>query len=153
MSPALLRASRAAAELLEVRLHAPAPEVVVLRVSGDLDASTACLLAYRASQQLRRALHVVIDLCDVPFLGVRGLDVLRALHERAVAAGTQVHLVADHHAVRRPLHLSGLDAFLPVDESAEMTVARLVVPWPLQRELTVLASPRHGRGDGRRRSV
>jgi anti-sigma B factor antagonist len=115
-----------------VRLHVPAPEVVVLRVSGDLDASTACVLAYRASQQLRRALHLVIDLCDVEFLdssglGVRGLDVLRTLHERAVAAGTQVHLVADHHAVRRPLHVSGLGAFLPVDASAEMAVARLIL--------------------------
>ncbi|MHA6626310.1 STAS domain-containing protein [Pseudonocardia sichuanensis] len=121
---------------LEVRLHSPTPEVVLMRVNGDLDVTTARALAARAGQQLLRAPHLVIDLTDVRFLGIRGLDTLRALHEQATATGTQVHLAAPHHAVRRPLRLSGLDQLLPTDSSAEMILARLATPhWPCSTTL------------------
>ncbi|GAA5113264.1 STAS domain-containing protein [Pseudonocardia adelaidensis] len=112
---------------LEVLLHTPIPEVVLVRVSGELDAATAPVLAAQTARQLRRGPHIVIDLAGVPFLGVRGLDILRALQEQATATGAQVHLAAPHHAVRRPLRLSGLDQLLPTDSSAEMIIARLTV--------------------------
>lgn len=128
-------ASELVAESLEVRLHTPTPEVVLLRVSGDVDAATADALAVRAGQQLHRAQHLVIDLAGSTFLGIRGLDVLRALHERATAAGTHVHVAAPHHAVSRPLQVSGLDRLVAVETSAEMIVALLTAHLPGLRVL------------------
>jgi anti-sigma B factor antagonist len=110
---------------LDVRLYAPCREVVVVRVSGSVDARSAGLLDERVGQQLSRSPHVVVDLSDVSYLGSHAVDVLRRLHERACAAGSRLHLTAEHDAVRRPLHLSGLDEVVPVSAAADAVVAEI----------------------------
>ncbi len=110
---------------LDVRLYAPCPEVVVVRVSGSVDARSTGLLDERVGQQLSRSPHVVVDLSDVSYLGSHAVDVLRRLHERACAAGSRLHLAAEHDAVRRPLHLSGLDEVVPVSAAADAVVAEI----------------------------
>jgi anti-anti-sigma factor len=86
-------------EAIEVRLHAPAPQVVVVRVSGVLDGATAPLLVERVEPQFEHALDVVIDLDDVDFLADCAMKVLRTLHHRAVDVGSRLHLAAEHRAI------------------------------------------------------
>jgi anti-anti-sigma factor len=108
---------------LDVRLHVPIPDVVVVRVSGSVDEVTSLELARRVGQQLGRAPHVVIDLQDVGSLCERFLRLLGALHRRAVTAGTQLHVSVDRGDVLRSLRRSGLDQLVPVCPAAEVVVA------------------------------
>jgi anti-anti-sigma factor len=110
---------------LDVRLHVPIPDVVVVRVSGSVDEATSLELARRVRQQLGRAPHVVIDLQDVGSLCERSLRLLSALHRRAGATGTQLHVSADRVDVLRSLRRSGLDRLVPVCPAAELVVAGL----------------------------
>jgi anti-sigma B factor antagonist len=123
---------------LDVRLYAPCREVVVVRVSGSVDARSTGLLDERIGQQLSRSPHVVVDLSDVSYLGSHAVEVLRRLHERACAAGSKLRLAAEHDAVRRPLHLSGLDEVVPVSAAADAVVAEIAfaaasAPQPARR--------------------
>jgi anti-anti-sigma factor len=122
----LSRESDQPAEPLDVRLHAPMPEAVVVRVAGALDASAAPVLAERVGQQYRRARHVVLDLDGVTFLGAGGLRVLRDLLRRAARGGVRLHLAADHRAVCRPLHLAGMGRPPVLSPCADLVVARLL---------------------------
>jgi anti-anti-sigma factor len=110
---------------LDVRLHVPIPDVVVVRVSGSVDEATSLELARRVGQQLGRAPHVVIDLQDVGSLCGRSLRLLCALQRRAVAKGTQLHVSAERGDVLRSLQRSGLDQLVPVCPAAELVVAGL----------------------------
>jgi anti-sigma B factor antagonist len=110
---------------LELRLHAPSAHVVLLRVDGELCEASALTLAACANRQLRRSPHLVLDLSGVTFLAVRGLGVLLRLHEQAAAVGSRLHVAAPHHAVRRPMQVSGLDRVVATAESAEMAIACL----------------------------
>lgn len=112
---------------LEVRLYVPMPEVVVVRVSGQLDVLSVPLLIERAGQQFTRAPHVVIDLNDVTFQGEAVVQVLRFLHRQAAAVGTHLHLAADQYStVRRALQVAELDQLLPISSTAAAVVSRLV---------------------------
>lgn len=103
--------------------------MVIVRVSGPVDGLAARLLAERVGKQLHRAPHVVIDLGEVGVLGPRGLTVLSTLHQQALARGTQVHIVgAEHDAVRRPLHATGLAQLLSLESTADAVIAALPRP-------------------------
>ncbi len=110
---------------LDVRLHVPIPDVVVVRVSGSVDEATSLELARRVGQQFGRAPHVVIDLQDVGSLCERFMRLLGALHRRAVATGTQLHVSADRDDLLRSLRRSGLDQLVSVCSAAEVVVAGL----------------------------
>lgn len=116
-------------ELMDLRIHRPIPDVVIVRVSGLVEGLAARLLAERVGKQLHRAPHVVIDLGDVRVLGRRGLTVLSTLHLQAMAQGTQLHVVgAEHDAVRRPLHATGLAQLLSLEPTADAVIAALPRP-------------------------
>jgi len=100
--------------------------VVIVRVSGTVNAHTASLLAQRVGSQLSRAPHVVVDLGEVTVLGPLGLAVLVTLHQKATAGGTEIHIAgAGHHALRRALRITGLDQFLTLDPTADAVISRL----------------------------
>jgi anti-anti-sigma factor len=121
---------------LDVRLHVPIPDVVVVRVTGSVDEATSLEFARRVRQQLGRAPHVVIDLQDVGSLCERSVRLLRALHRRAVATGTQLHVAADRLDVLRTLQRSGLDQLVPIRPAAELVVAGLAALPEADRVLT-----------------
>jgi anti-anti-sigma factor len=110
---------------LDVRLHVPIPDVVVVRVSGAVDEASGLELARRVGQQLGRAPHVVIDLQDVGSLCERSLHLLCALHRQAGATGTRLHVSADRDDVLCSLRHSGLDQLVSVCPAAEVVVAGL----------------------------
>lgn len=107
----------------DVRLHSPVPDVVVVRLSGPLDEPASGVLALRVDQQFGRAAHVVIDLPDVRCLSRPSLSVLRELHQRAAAAGTELYISTEHDEVRRSLRCSPLDQLVRICYSAETVVA------------------------------
>lgn len=69
------------------------------------------------------------SLADVSVLGPQGLAVLLMLHQVAIARGTALYIVgAEHDAVSRPLHVTGLAQLLSLESTADAVIARL--PWP-----------------------
>lgn len=94
---------------LEVRLHSPRAEVVVVRVSGTVDERGAGLLGERVRQQLARAAHVVVDLAEVPAMPACGTRVLADLARDATRCDACLHITGvEDPSVRdqiRLLHL------------------------------------------------
>jgi anti-anti-sigma regulatory factor len=86
-------------EPLDVRLHAPTPDIVIVRVLGPLDARSCATLAVRVRQQLHRAPHVILDLSSVTWMDLQIASVLRVLHAMAVDCGTHLHLAAENEWV------------------------------------------------------
>jgi anti-anti-sigma factor len=113
------------APALDVRLHVPIPDVVVVRVSGAVDEVAGPVLGRRIGEQLGRAPHVVIDLQDVESLSGASLHLLCDVHRRAAPRGTQLHVSAASGDVLSSLRRSGLDQLVPVCPAAEMVVAGL----------------------------
>jgi anti-anti-sigma factor len=111
---------------LDLRLHAPIPEVVIVRVSGTVNTHTAPLLAQRVGQQLTRAPHVVVDLSQVTVLDPSALAVLVTLYHKALSSGTQIHIAgADHDTVRSARCITGLDQLLTLHPTADAVIAGL----------------------------
>lgn len=116
-------------ELMDLRLHAPRPDVVIVRVSGPVNGLAARRLADRVGKQLHRAPHVVLDLGEVSVLGGWGLTVLSRLHQQALARGTQLHIVgAAHDAVGRALRATGLAPLASRESTADAVIATLPGP-------------------------
>lgn len=99
-------------EPLDVRLHAPTPDTVIVRVLGPLDARSCTTLAVRVRQQLHRAPHVILDLSSVTWMDLRVAGELRVLHGMAVDCGTQLHIAAENDRVVEGL--DGIDVGAPV---------------------------------------
>jgi anti-anti-sigma factor len=111
---------------LEVRLHTPIPQVVIVRVAGTVDRAGAALLTERVGQQLTRADHVVLDLAEVAVMGADGVRVLCDLHRQASAYGTALHLAgADQPAINGPLRAAGMDQLIALAPSADAVIALL----------------------------
>ncbi|TCO53605.1 STAS domain-containing protein [Actinocrispum wychmicini] len=90
---------------------------VVLRTTGEIDMSTAPLLADELTQAITAATApapVVADLSDVTFLSSAGLAVLLDAREKCTRAGCPLRLVATGRPVLRSLEVAGLLELLDV---------------------------------------
>lgn len=115
--------------MMDLRLHMPRPDVVIVRVSGAVDPVTAPVLAALVGKQLLRVLHVVLDLGEVTVLGPQGLAVLLMLYQEAMARGVELYVVGvERDAVRRPLHARGLAQLVRFDATVDAVVASLPLP-------------------------
>lgn len=111
---------------LDVRLHEPIPQVVIVRVAGTVDEDAAALLARRVGQQLGRAAHVVLDLGEAQDMGTAGVGVLLDLLREARRLGATLHIAgADDNAVRRPLQQAEPDQLLVLAPCADAVIALL----------------------------
>jgi anti-anti-sigma factor len=114
---------------MDLRLHMPRPDVVIVRVSGAVDPVAAPVLAALVGKQLLRVLHVVLDLGEVTVLGPQGLTVLLMLYQEAMARGVELHIVGvERDAVRRPLHARGLAQLVRFDATVDAVIASLPLP-------------------------
>jgi anti-sigma B factor antagonist len=103
----------ASTQLLEIRLHRPALDLVLARLTGEIDLSTAFLLAGLGTEFVRPGITMSVDLRQVRFLGAAGLAALVGLHDRAKQAGGRLVVVGTRHRqVRVPLQVCGLDELL-----------------------------------------
>ncbi|WP_051854511.1 STAS domain-containing protein [Streptomyces sp. NRRL B-1347] len=80
---------------------------VVIRVAGELDVSSASVLA-RTLDRAREACDLVaLDLSRVTFCGAAGVDLLLDAQHQAAAAGGGLTVTRAHSAVLRPLEMCG----------------------------------------------
>jgi anti-sigma B factor antagonist len=98
---------------------------VVLRTTGEIDMSTAPVLADEFAQALGTATApapVVVDLSDVTFLSSAGLAVLLDARARCAEAGIPLRVVATGRPVLRSLEVAGLTELLPIYSTVEDAV-------------------------------
>jgi anti-anti-sigma regulatory factor len=89
---------------LDVRLHAPTTDTVIVWVAGPIRRADAPLLTLRVRQQIERALHVILDLSSVTWLDPTVAADLRALETRADSCGCRLHITgAENPAIAEPL--------------------------------------------------
>jgi anti-anti-sigma factor len=130
---------------LEVRLHAPIPQVVIVRVIGTMHPDSVEVLTHRVAQQFDRATHVVLDLSQLHELPPCGVHALAQLHHRAGRRGVRLLITgADRDAVRSALRRDGLDRVLDLAESADTVTALLVLcQHRVPRTRTATSPPGH----------
>lgn len=115
--------------MMDLRLHMPRSDVVIVRVSGVVNSVAAPVLAARVGKQLLRVPHVVLDLGEVSVLGPQGLTVLLMLYQQAMAIGVELHVVGvERDAVRRPLQARGLAQIVRFDATVDAVIASLPLP-------------------------
>jgi len=91
-------------DTLDVRLHAPTTDTVIVWVAGPIRRADAPLLALRVRQQFERALHVILDLSSVTRLDPAVAADLRALETHADSCGCRLHIAgAQNAAIAEPL--------------------------------------------------
>lgn len=112
---------------MDLRLHAPRPDVVIVRVSGPVDEQAACVLADRVCKQLNRAPHVIVDLGHVSTLCPPGLTVLSTLFQLAMAQQTRLHVVVAEHDELQ-LRTTSLAALLSRESTADAVISVLSEP-------------------------
>jgi len=103
------RGGQARMETTEVR------GAVVVTVTGDVDMAPACSPREEVLDRLdHRPSALVVDLTGVTFFGSPGISALVAASRRAERLGVPFAVVADHRAVLRPLHVTGVAETLDV---------------------------------------
>jgi anti-sigma B factor antagonist len=109
-----------------VREHPVAPGARVVEVRGEIDAATApgyrTALTEAVAEVAATASAVVVDLTRVTFVSSLGVSVLLALHQQAVDAQTDLHLVA-RGTTLRILTTVGLGIVVPVHEHLDQALA------------------------------
>lgn len=89
---------------LQVQLSHPTSTCVLVQVSGDLDEHTAARLhEVLATRLSSTAEAVVLDLSQLSFIGVSGLELLNQAHQRAGTRGTHLRLVTGARCLTRAL--------------------------------------------------
>jgi anti-anti-sigma factor len=79
--------------------------VSVVRVQGEVDASTAPLMGEAVNRQLTNRRNVVLDLHDVDFMDLHGLAVLMRATRRARSDGGSFAIARPAACVRRLVEL------------------------------------------------
>ena len=99
-----------------LRTERPEPYVLRLCVHGDLDALTAPRLEDVLGERVRSQIQeLTVDLSELDFLGVAGLEVLRKTSLWASVRGIDLHIVVgETRAIRRAFAATGFDRDLPV---------------------------------------
>jgi anti-sigma B factor antagonist len=89
-----------------------ATDTVAVQLNGEIDLSTADQLASLADD-LDGATVIILDMGGVSFLDAAGLTALLRLGARLRSTGRHLVLVGtDHHPVRKPIAICGLDSIL-----------------------------------------
>jgi anti-anti-sigma factor len=94
------------------RPHWVTSDTATVQLKGEIDASNAERVAGFADD-LDGATVIILDMGGVSFLGAAGLTALLQLATRLSLAGGHLVLTGtDHHPVRRPIAICGLDSIL-----------------------------------------
>lgn len=106
------------------------PHACVVSLTGELDAHTATTLrALLATQLLTGPGNLVLDLSGLTFIDSAGLATLIAADKGVRRAGRHLVLAAPGAAVRKVLHLTGIDAVLTTSASVDEAFV-LLTPGP-----------------------
>lgn len=117
----------------------PRSDAVVVHVAGDVDAATAGELATVVLPALATVdSTVVVDLAEVEFLGVAGLELLWHARRRAHSLGVDFWLIVDSPPARRALEVSGLTPRFQIADSLGTALYRPVEDLALAAASSVL---------------
>jgi anti-sigma B factor antagonist len=99
-------------------------DVAVIAAAGEVDVFTAPGLDSEITAQLADGrTRLVVDLSEVSFLDSTGLGVLVKGLKGAREAGGTLHLVVTSERIRKIFDITGLDAAMPLFDTAEDAVA------------------------------
>ncbi|GAA4765941.1 STAS domain-containing protein [Actinomycetospora chibensis] len=102
------------------------PRVAVVAPAGDVDTATAGPLRAAIGEQVDAgAVHVVLDLSGVEFMGSAGLALLIAEREAAIAREGELRLAGVPRTAGRALSLTGLTELFDTYPDAEAAAADL----------------------------
>lgn len=87
------------------------PNIVLCMVNGEIDLLTEPILRDKLTETIAGTpRHLVIDLCQVQFMGSTGLTLLMEFRAAQRTNGHQLAIVVgDNRVVTRPLQITGLD--------------------------------------------
>lgn len=106
-SAAAPAAERPGRQRLSVQLDRPTSTSIIVHVAGELDANTSAHLRELLEPRLVSNVEtIVLDLSQVKFLGVAGLEVLADAHDRAGQHEITVCLVDGPRCVERALRVA-----------------------------------------------
>jgi anti-sigma B factor antagonist len=95
-----------------------------MSVAGEIDLYTAPKLHSELMTALAGSvpLQLVVDMTGVEFCDSTGMNVLLAAHRRARECGGDLQLASPRPAIRKVLHVTGLESvFTVLDSSAPVT--------------------------------
>ena len=111
-----------------------APDQVVVRLTGDVEASTAAQLVIVLQQAaVAGGGAVVVDVAGVRFGDCAGLHVLASFSDALVPAGGRCRIVGAPAAVRRLVRSEGLDGRLELDGPVDPAEPPTAIPVPHAR--------------------
>ncbi|HEV2777810.1 MAG TPA: STAS domain-containing protein [Actinophytocola sp.] len=113
---------------LRLDVDRPGRGLVVVAVSGEVDALTAPRLEEMLTNRLRGSIgSLIVNLTDVTFLGTAGLTVLLRARLRAEVGGVGFWIVTGQsQSVLRALEALGLTDRLPTTPDIQAALARAV---------------------------
>ncbi|HZG90686.1 MAG TPA: STAS domain-containing protein [Pseudonocardia sp.] len=106
----------------------PAPAVCLVRLTGDLDVTTAPLLARSLREHTAgRPRHLVLDLSAVRLLAATGVGLIVGAQRNRDGVHGRLHLtgVTGNRAVERVLGLTGVRPVLDVHDDVDALLERL----------------------------
>ena len=113
----------------------PAPERVVVRLTGDADVSTSPLVAEALTDAAALGLPlIVVDVAGVRFWDVSGLHVLAAFTAALAPSGRQCRLVGANASTRRLVALADFTKSLQLDGPVAAVAVAGEQPAPAHEE-------------------
>jgi anti-sigma B factor antagonist len=117
-------------DLLDLFVGQPAPGVVVVAASGEIDISTAPRLLNVVLDAVARAPdHLVVDMDSVTFFGSAAVNALLTIRERACEDGFTLYLTGalGNPRVARILQLTGLTTLFTTYPDLAAALAEITV--------------------------
>ncbi len=103
----------------------PAPDRIVVRLTGDMDLSTARLLTAELARAAARGTRsLIVDVSSVRFWDCSGLHALADLTAELAQAGRQVRIVGAGRATRRLIAMADFSAALELDGPVQLSQRR-----------------------------
>ena len=106
----------------------PRPDVCVVQLAGDLDATSAPELTdYLRRQTAAGPTHLLLDLSAVTFLAAAGVTMIVNAQRGSEGIHGELHLIGttDSSLVERVLHLTGVRAVLSEFDNVEQALRRI----------------------------
>lgn len=111
---------------LRAQVRRPHQDALVIAVNGDVDAATVDHLREVLWPRLSAAVDtLVVELLEVGFLGVAGLQLLHQAHLWAHERGLALGLVLAGGEPTRAVHMAGLDAAVSCFSTTEHALRTL----------------------------
>ena len=114
-----------------VGLEEGSANVTVLKVEGDIDASTHTMLQDKAAELVDAgATNILLDLGDVAYMGSAGFRAIHAIanmlnteHEEGMYKSVHVKLLNPRDEVSRVIKTLGFDSFLEIHDDRDTAIA------------------------------